>query len=74
MFEYVLVALVVSTANINDVASQSIAWNPVPINTYATYKECENVYNDLSGFPRRPNDYGWPKYNAMLKCVKVNKE
>lgn len=69
MIEYVLLALQISS-----VPESKVSWNPVPISVHSTYKECENAYNDLSGFPRRPNDYGWPRYNAMLKCKKVLKE
>ena len=62
----------VSTATIDGVDTQTIKWNPVPISTHATHKECENAFNDLSGFARRLDDKGWPQYNPSLRCVKRN--
>jgi hypothetical protein len=71
MIEYVLLAMMVSTTTVNDVTTQSVKWSPTPISVHATYKECEHAYNDLSGFPRRPDDTGWPRHNSILKCIKV---
>jgi len=74
MITFALVTLMLTTTMVDGAETQSVVWNPVPLSVHATFKDCENAYNDISGFPRRPNDIGWPQYNPMLGCKRVNQK
>ena len=68
MIVYLIALTMVVSTSVDSTNQQELklAWKVV--SKHATYKECENKFNDLNGFPRRPTDYEPLRFSANMRC------